>query len=179
MLEDDLFALIDPVLKPLGHALEDGEEFREPPLDVLRYHRRPVRLNWVPVLGRASSVVAVARQPVDIGFSRDGYRAFLDRLARAVNGRFPPARRGLGLGIGLTVLVLTPEPIRPEDDATLATAFAGLARMRVVTLGLLRVNLGQEAMAFALAQDPLYPEPAALADALTPHLKRFVPLIDV
>ncbi len=45
---------------------------------------------------------------------------------------------------------------------------------------LVRVNLGQEAMAFQLAGSPdgLFPEPVALADALTLQFRRFVPLFD-
>ncbi len=43
------------------------------------------------------------------------------------------------------------------------------------------MNLGQEALSFALASGPAeaFPEPAAIADALTPHFRRFVPLIEV
>jgi hypothetical protein len=89
-----------------------------------------------------------------------------------------------GLVIGLTVLVLTPEPIGPDDDATLGQILGGLSarrtRTRAVPLGLLRVNLGQEALAFALVPGPagLFAEPEALADALSLHLRRFVQLID-
>jgi hypothetical protein len=182
LLEEQLFEIIDPIL--VSHQLreEPGEEFREPPLDVLRYYRRPVRLHWLPMLGRAQSVVAVVRQPVDVGVTgspRD-YRAFLSRLAMAVNGRFPPGRR-LGWGsIGLTVVVLTPEPIAAEDDARLEEALKAPSRSRVVTLGLIRLNLGQEAMSFQLAGGPddLFPEPIALADELTARFRRFVPLFD-
>jgi hypothetical protein len=193
MIEDQLFEIIDPVLKAAGAMTEAGEEFRTPPLDVLRYYWRPVRLHRVPLLGRASSVVAVVRQPVDVGFRPDDYRTFLTRLAMAVNGRFPPGtwslRRGFkttgGLVIGLTVLVLTPEPIGPEDDAALAECLGGFSaprsRTRAVPLGLLRVNLGQEALAFALAPGPagLFKEPEALADVLSLQLRRFVPLMEL
>ena len=182
MLEDQFLDLIDPVLKPLGLVEEDGEEFREPPLDVLRYYRRPVRLHWLPLIGRAQSLVAVARQPVDVGLagSARDYRALLTRLAMAANGRFPPGSR-LGWGsIGLTVVVLTPEPIAAEDDALMKLALEAPTRSRVVPLGLLRINLGQEAMAFQLAAGPddLFPEPIAIVDALTSKLRRFVPLFD-
>ena len=37
MIEDELFAIIDDVLRPIGATSDDGEEFRDPPLDVLRY----------------------------------------------------------------------------------------------------------------------------------------------
>jgi len=186
MTEDALFALIDPVEKEAGAVPDEGEEFRSPPLDVLRYYRREVRLHWVPFFGRGLSVVAVARQPVDVGLSAGDYRKFLTRLAMAVNGRFPPWGRGRhpkGLVLGLTAVVLTPEPIGPGDDAVLGEVVSGrpLPRQRAVPLGVIRVNLGQEALSFALASGPegVFTEPAALADALTPHFRRFVPLIEV
>lgn len=182
MLEDQLFDIIGPALTRLGSRLDEGEEFREPPLDVLRYYRRPVRLHWTPMIGRAQSVVAVARQPIDVGLSGTpaDYRALLARLAMAVNGRYPPGRR-LGFGcVGLTAVVLTPEPIAAEDDDRLDAALKAPARSRVVPLGLIRLNLGQEAMSFRVAGGPdgLFPEPVALADALTPRFRRFVPLFD-
>jgi hypothetical protein len=198
MIEDRLYEIVDPVLRAAGAVVEAGEEYRTPPLEVLRYYYRPVRLHWVPFLGRASSVVAVVRQPVDVGFQPDDYRRFLIRLALGVNGRFPPWSgrwprlwlRGRdrsaagGLVIGLTVLVLTPEPIGPDDDAMLGRILGSLkarqTHTRAVPLGLLRVNLGQEALAFALMPGPagLFAEPEALADALSLHLRRFVQLID-
>jgi hypothetical protein len=182
MDEERLFELIDPVLRAAGSVVEDGEEFRAPALDVLRYYRRPVRLHWAPVFGRGQGVVAVARQPADLPFSADGTRAFLTRLAMAVNGRFPPSLSH-GLALGLTAVALTPEPIGPGDDAVLREVVTGrpLPRLRAVPLGVLRVNLGQEALALALASGPgaAFPEPAALADALTPHLRRFVPLLEL
>jgi hypothetical protein len=185
MIEDDFFAIIDPLLRPTGLIAEDGEEYRDPPLDVLRYYRRPVRLHWIPWFGRALSVVAVVRQPLDIGLSVDDYRRFLTRLAMAVNGRFPPWQKQgpRGLVIGLTTLVLTPEPIGPEDDGILSQVLGSLGRTRTraVPFGIIRVNLGQEAISFALASsdDQLFPEPLLLADALTERLRRFVPLMDL
>jgi hypothetical protein len=182
MVEDRLFELIDPVLRASDAMPEEGEEYRAPPLEVLRYYRRPVRLHWMPIVGRGLSIVAVARQPVDVGLSTDGYRTFLTRLAMAANGRFPPSL-SRGLALGLTAVVLTPEPIGPGDDAVLREVVTGspLPRQRAVPLGVLRVNLGQEALAFALASGPAgaFPEPVALADALTPHLRRFVPLLEI
>jgi hypothetical protein len=185
MTEDAFFDLIDPVARGLGSVSEPGEEFRAPALDVLRYYARPVRLSGVPVLGRGLSVVAVARQPVDVGLSAGDYTRFLTRLAMAVNGRFPPwglGWRHAGVVLGMTVAVLTPEPIGPGDDDVLRSVVTGrpLPRQRAVPMGVLRVNLGQEALAFALASGPAdaFPEPAALADALTTHLRRFVPLVE-
>ena len=186
MTEDDLFALIDPLLREAGAVPEEGEEFPQPPLDVLRYHRRAVRLQWLPWFGRGLSVVVVARQPVDVGLSASDYRRFLTRLAMAVNGRFPPWGFGphpKGLVLGMTALVLTPEPIGPGDDAILSALVSGrpLPRQRAVPLGVIRVNLGQEALSYALASGPpgVFTEPLILADALGEKLRRFVPLIDL
>lgn len=178
MLDTDLFRLLDPVLDTLGSKPEDGEEYREPPLDVLRYYRRPVRISRLPILGRATSVVAVIRQPMDIGFSTSGYRTLLSRVAVAVNSRFPPWPLKYGLSIGLTVVVLTPEPIQPDDETILKTTFIGLARMRSVPLGLIRLNLGQEAMASTIANSPdgFFPEAEQVALMLSEHLRRFLPL---
>ena len=180
MIEDDLYDLIDPVFESLGATEEDGEEFRDPPLDILRYRRRPVRLHWLPWLGRAWSVSAVVRQPIDVGL-RDGYPKLLDRLGRAVHSRFPPGRDGRFGSIGLTTIVLTPEPIGPDDDAILQKALAPKTRTRVVPLGLIRLNVGQEAMSMALANGPagLFPEPIELADALTRKFRRFVSLLEI
>jgi hypothetical protein len=193
MIEERFFETIEPVLRTTGAVVEAGEEYRAPPLEVLRYYFRPVRLHWMPLLGRASSVVAVVRQPVDIGFRPDAYQIFLTRLAKAVNGRFPPwaprwprvrtRSAAGGLVIGLTTVILTPEPIGPDDDRVLREILGGVSvrrtRTRAVPLGLLRINLGQEALAFALAPGPagLFFEPEALADGLSVHFRRFVPLV--
>ena len=186
MTEDTFFELIEPVLAGLGCVPEDGEEFRAPPLDVLRYDRRGARLSWIPWFGQGLSVVAVLRQPMDLGNSITDQRTLLTRLAMAVNGRFPPwgwGRHPKGLVLGMTAVVLTPEPITASDDETLRAVVNGrpLPRQRAVPLGMLRLNLGQEALSFALTTAPAgaFPEPIALADALTPHFRRFVPLLDV
>jgi len=177
VLEADFLGRLDEILRQIGSRPDEGEAFGEPPLDVLRYDVRPARLHRVPILGRALGVVATVRQPVDVGLAEGGYPKLLRRIAMAVNGRYPPWP--CGLTVGLTVVVLTPEPIAPGDDAALQSALRTIPRMRSVPLGLLRVNLGQEGLAFALATGPpgLFPEPAALADGLTPHLRRFVEFI--
>jgi hypothetical protein len=179
MLEDQFIDLIEPVLRELGSVREAGESFREPPLDVLGYYPRKVRIGRVPLLGRALGVVMIVRQPVDVEGTQDGYHRLLTRLAMAANGRFPPWQ---GLVIGLTVVVLTPEPIAPGDDAMLRQVLdTKLRRMRAVPFGLLRVNLGQEALALAVNSSPdgIFPEPTRLADLLCEHLRRFVPLIEI
>jgi hypothetical protein len=179
MIEDQLFERMDPLLGSLGASPEDGEEFREPALDVLRYYRRTVRLGAIPFLGRGLGVVAVVRQPVEVDLSDAGYTKLLTRVAMAASGRYPPWK---GLVIGLTCLVLTPEPIGPGDDAVLGRVLGiSLRRYRVVPFGLIRVNLGQEAVSFALKASPdgLFPESEKLADALSEHLRRFVPLLEM
>jgi hypothetical protein len=178
MLEDQFIELIEPITRKAGLVLEDGEEYRDPPLDVLRYYRRAVRLSWVPIFGKALSVVAVVRQAVDIEGSKAGYERLITRLAMAVNGRFPPWK---GAVVGLTAVVLTPEPIGPGDDGMLREVIAvRLRRMRVVPFALIRINLGQEAMALALISSPdsLFTEPVLLADALCDQFRRYVPLIE-
>jgi hypothetical protein len=179
MIEDRFIELIEPILHEGGSVCEPGEEFREPPLDILRYYRRSERLSRVPFLGKALGVVTVARQPVDIDGSQTGYERLQTRLAMAVNGRFPPWH---GLVIGLTSLVLTPEPIGPGDDAMLRQVLnLKLRRMRVVPFGMIRINLGQEAIALAINSGPdgLFPEPGRLADALCEQFRRYVPLVDL
>jgi hypothetical protein len=181
MIDADLFDGLDATLAPLGCRSEDGEEFREPLIDILRYDYRPVRLHWLPWLGKAWSVVAVTRQPIDVGL-KDGYPGLIERIARAANSRFAPGRAGRWGTIGLTCIVLTPEPITADDDTILQAALAKAPRLgRVVPLGVLRLNLGQEAMAMALTTAPsgLFPEPVALADMLTTKFRRFVSLIDM
>ncbi len=179
MIEDEFIELIDPVLIAAGSAWDVGEEFREPPLDVLRYYRRAARLGWLPFLARAQSVVSVVRQPVDIDSSREGYQRLVTRSAMAANTRFPPWK---GLVLGLTIVVLTPEPIAAGDDAVLGEVLAlRLRRMRVVPFGLLKINLGQEAMAMAIGSSPddAFTEPVQLADVLCERFRRYVPLLEM
>jgi hypothetical protein len=179
MVEDRFIELIEPVLRELGSVREAGESFREPPLEVLGYYPRRVRLSRVPFFGRALGMVMVARQPVDVEGTQAGYHRLLTRLAMAANGRFPPWQ---GLVVGLTAVVLTPEPIATGDDAMLRRVVdTKLRRMRVVPFGLLRVNLGQEALALAINSSPdgLFPEPVRLADVLCEHLRRYVPLVEM
>lgn len=182
LLLDDLDALLDATLTSLGGSIEDGEDYGVPPLSVRRYYRRPVKLHRMPVVGRGLSVVALVHAPTDLGATIDDGRALLDRVGRAVNGRFPPLRQGNGLTVGLTVVAITPQPIEPREDAILASVMEARRPVgRALPLGLFRVNLGQEALAFALAEGPdgLFRDPHVLAAALSRPLGRFLaPLTD-
>jgi hypothetical protein len=181
MLDSTLFEIVDTALAPMGARAEAGVSSLEPPFEILRFYHRAVRLHWLPLLGRALSVVAVVREPANLTFSADSYRILLRRIAQAANGRFPPWGRAGGLSIGLTTLAIADQPIGQEDDATLQQALRLPARTRTSALGLIRMNLTQEAMAFALASGPgdLFPEPVALADALTQHFRRYVQPIEM
>ncbi len=175
MIEDRLIERVEPVLHELGSVREPGESFASPALDVLGYYPRSVRLSRIPFLGRALGLVMVARQPVDIEGTLEGYQRLLTRMAMAANGRYPPRT---GWVLGLSAVVLTPEPIQPEDDAMLARALdVRLRRMRSVPFGLFRINLGQEAMAMAIRESPggLFPEPARLGDLLCEQFRRYLP----
>ena len=74
MLEDQFIELIDPLLRAGGSVLEDGEEFREPPLAVLRYYRRSAFAEQDPGL----------RQ----GPERGGGRSAAGRYRRVQGGSF-------------------------------------------------------------------------------------------
>jgi hypothetical protein len=181
MTEDDLFELMDSVLHPLGAASESGDELRGPDLDVLGYYVRPIRLSAMPIIGRGLSVVALCRQPIDVGLAGNGFRALVERLAKVVNTRFPPLRKGRGLLLGMTAVVATPEPIGPDEESILAKTLGPVARTRAVPLGVFRINLGQEAVSFALRRGPegLFTEPDALADAFATRLRRFLPILEL
>jgi hypothetical protein len=178
MLVDDLVKMLDPALAPLGHVAGPGDEYHEPALVLVHQFARPVRLTWVPVLGRATSLVLVARQPVDLDASERGLEMLWTRVARVAAHRFPIRR---GPSLPTTLVVVTPEPIVAGEDERLAAALtAGSVRDRVVRLGLFRVNLGQEALAFAIRRvpDAPLPEPDRVADALSARLGRFLPPLD-
>ena len=180
MLEGDLLDLVDSVLKPLGSETVDGDELREPPLEILRYSVRRVRVSSIPFLGRGLSVVAIARLPIDLATATSD--RLLDRLGDVIGTRFPPLVRGHGLALGFTAVVTTPEPIRGDEEAILDRAVVSARRQRAIPLGLLRVNLGQQACAFALRSGPgdAFPEPLALAEAFSQKFRRYTsfPAID-
>lgn len=182
MTYEEFFEECSQLLRPLHYSSDDGEEFRDPPLDVLRYEVRKVRLHWIPILGRALGVVAIIHQPKDVTASAASHRELLLRVSRAVHGRYPPwPSGGPGLVIGLTTVIVTTDLIAPQDEQFLALALPGPPRSRIVPMGLLRVNLEQEAFAFAIGPSPqdLFPEAMTLADGLSRVLGRFVPPLDL
>ena len=83
--------------------------------------------------------------------------------------------------LGLTAVVATPEPIGADEEAILAKTLGPVARTRAVPLGVFRINLGQEAVSFALRRGPegVFPEPDALADAFVTRLRRFLTILDM
>ncbi len=178
MIESDLLEIVDRALLAAGAILEEGEAFSTPRLEIVRYYRKPERLSPIPIVGRALQVVAVVRQPGDLVGDRGGLRTLLGRLAMAVNGRYPPRAAWV---VGLLPLFLTAEPITPEDDALTRDSTAiTLPPRRVLLTGLFRLNLGQEAMSFAVTRGDDNPFALAetIADALAPNLRRFVPLVE-
>jgi hypothetical protein len=181
MLDSRLFEILDAALGPFGAHTEAGIASLEPPLVIVRFYHRSVRLHWLPLLGRALSVVAIVREPAKLAYTALGFRELLRQVARATGARFPLWGRQGGSSIGLTTVTLATQPIGPEDDSVLQQALKLPARTRAVPLGLVRVNLDQDAMAFALASGPagLFPEPVALADALTQHCRRYVQPIEM
>ncbi|WP_165224140.1 hypothetical protein [Aquisphaera insulae] len=174
MTDENLLELLDPVLRSGGARAEPGEDYRRPPIEILRYYRRELRWNRVPILGRALSVALVSRPMQEDDTGGSSYLRLLERSAMVVGMRYSPWQAAT---IGLTVVGLTTAPIGPETEANLDRALgSSLRRYRVVPLGLIVVNLAQETLAFALRAGPdrLFSEPVAIADALGDRLRRLV-----
>lgn len=83
--------------------------------------------------------------------------------------------------IGLTTVIITTDLISPQDEQFLPLALPSPARSRIVPMGLFRVNLKQEAFAFAIGPSPqdLFPEAITLADGLSRVLGRFLPPLEL
>ncbi|MFM7131715.1 MAG: hypothetical protein ACKO0V_20385 [bacterium] len=156
----------------------EGEEFASPPLDILAYASRPIRLSRLPLFGRGLAVLAITRHPADLRSDTAGIKAWADRLARAVNGQFPPWKRVRPGAILLIAVQLTPEPIRGEDEDRFKPVLGQWTGTRVVPSGIIRINLGQQAMASVLAEGlPRdLPEIARLVDDWSTRFSRFVPM---
>ncbi len=179
MIEADFLDSLNETLEPEGARHEPGEVFETPRLEVLGYYPRRVQLAPIPLVGRGTGVVIVVRQPLDVEGNAKGLETLLGRAAMALNGRYPPWRSWV---VGMAAVILTAEPITPQDDDLLKQAMAlTLPPRRVLSTGLFRINLGQEAVAFAVTQGQGGPfgEPEILADAFSKQFRRFVPLIVV
>ncbi|WP_235905166.1 hypothetical protein [Tautonia marina] len=127
-------------------------------------------------------MVAIIHQPKDVTASAASHRELILRVSRAVHGRYPPwPSGGPGFVIGLTTVIITTDLISPEDEQFLALALPSQARSRIVPMGLFRVNLEQEAFAFAIGPSPqdLFPEAITLADGLSSVLGRFLPPLEL
>jgi hypothetical protein len=176
---DELADLITTTLKPLGFGLEDGEEFRAPPLDLLSYWQRGVRLSRVPIVGKAKAVVALAHQPADLGRSNPLADGWLKRVIAASHARYPPWPSGEGLTLGLTTIFLTRDTLTPDDETSLDHTLTQHRprSSRVVPLAIFLINLEQGAIAqsFGVAMPDVFPEPVALAEVLSTKLGRFMP----
>ena len=64
MLEDDFLENWQKWLDEHGWTHEEGEEFREPALDILGFGVKKIRLSRIPLFGRGLAVVAICRHQV-------------------------------------------------------------------------------------------------------------------
>lgn len=174
----DLLTIVDSALAPRAMRSYEGQAYQKPSLEVIGHRTRPVRTSRIPIVGRSLSLVAVVAQPGDVGLDDPGAAEVLTRLGTVMAVRHPPTE---GLSLVASTIVVTREPIVPEDDAILARALIDRPRLRLVPLALFKVNLGLEALSFSLRGGPpgLFPEPQLLADALCSRLRRFVPKIEL
>lgn len=181
MTEDDFRDWLDSLLRPLEFVVENGAESQNPKIDILGYYVRRIRISPIPILGRGLSVVAVCRTPEDVSRAANGCYSIIERLGIVANSQFPPIRKGRGLTVGITAIVLTDSPITASDDTVLAEALNPVPKTRVVPLGIIRVNLEQEAVGFALKRGPegLFPETDVLTTAFTERFRRFLPLVEL
>jgi hypothetical protein len=99
-------------------------------------------------------------------------------LAKAANGRFPPWKDKRPGAILLIAVQLTPEPIKDSDEERLKSVLGHWTGTRVVPASLVRINLGQGAMASILAEGlPRdLPEIGRLLDGWSASFPRFVPM---
>ena len=179
MTEDNLRDWLDSSMRDLGCVFEPGNEQQSPPLEVLGYYVRRVRLSWLPILGQGLGVVAVCRMPSDLSGSVAAYRPLISRISELVNSRFPPIRKGRGITLGLTTIVLTDDTISTDEDSRLAHVLEPVLRTRVVPLAIFVVNIEQDTFASSLKRGPegLFPEPEAIADNLASKFRRYLPLV--
>ncbi len=178
MLEDDFLENWQKWLEEQGWKHEEGEEYRDPALDILGMGVKNIRLSRIPLFGRGLAVVAICRHPFDLSSDSSGLKQWTDRLAKAVNGRFPPWKVKRPGAILLIAVQLTPEPIKDADEERLKSVLGHWTGTRVVPAALVRINLGQGAMASILAEGlPRdLPEIGRLLDGWSAKFQRFVPM---
>ena len=178
MLEEDLLENWQNWLGEQGWTYEEGEEYREPALDILGLGMKKIRLSRIPLFGRGLAVVAICRHPFDLRSDSEGLKQWIERLARAVNGRFPPWKMKRPGAILLIAVQLTPEPIQDVDEERLKSVLGQWTGTRVVPASVVRINLGQGAMASILAEGlPRdLPEIGQLLDNWAGRFQRFVPM---
>lgn len=181
MTEDDLRDWLDSAMRDLGCVFEPGNEQQSPPLEVLGYYVRRVRITWVPIVGQGLSIVAVCRMPSDLTGTERIYRDLIERLSELVNSRFPPIFKSRGITLGLSVIVLTNQMISADEDSRLARVLEPVLRTRVVPLSIFVVNLEQDTFASSLKRGPegLFPESESIADGFASKFRRFLPLINL
>lgn len=178
MLEPDLLEEFRAWLTDNSWQYDEGEEFHQPPLDLLALGVKRIRLSRVPLFGRGLAVVAICRHPQDLRSDSTGLKQWADRLAQAVNGRFPPWKIRRPGAILLIAVQLTPEPITAADEDRLKTVLGHWTRTRVIPAALVRINLGQMAFSSILADGltQSLPEIGSLVDTWASQFQRFVPL---
>ncbi|MBI1322723.1 hypothetical protein GC170_06010 [bacterium] len=178
MTEDDFLSTWSTWQKAHSWSPDPGEVYAEPPLEILGYATKPVRLSRVPVFGRGLAVVAITRHPVDLMSDAVGLQAWVERIGKAVNGLHPPWKSRRPGAVLLTAVQLTPEPIRGEDEERFKAALGHWTGTRVVPAAIVRINLGQHAMASMMAEGlPRdMPELGELIDIWAGDFHRFVPM---
>jgi hypothetical protein len=178
MTEEDFLEDWNVWLKANDWSPDPGETYAEPPLEVLAYASRPIRLSRLPVFGRGLAVIAVSRHPIDLMSDSSGLRMWVERVGKAVNGLHPPWKSRRPGAILLTAIQLTPEPIRSEDEERFKPVLGHWTGTRVVPAAIVRINLGQHAMASMMAEGlPRdMPELGELIDSWASVFHRFVPL---
>jgi hypothetical protein len=174
----DLLRLVDTALAPGAMLAHEGQAYQKPRLDVIRHYTRRVRTSWLPLVGRALSLVAVVEHPDDLTLDASGCRTLLERVGTVMSARHSPFE---GLSLAISTLVVTQNPIEPDDDPMLAKGLVPQPRLRMVPLALFKINLSDTTMAQSYRAGPgdLFPEPALLSDVLCRSLRRYVPFLDV
>lgn len=175
---DLLLEMLDVLLRRDACVRSAGDEYQDPPLEVAAYYPKSVRLHWLPWVGRGLSLTAVVRRLAPCPFDPDACTGLIRQVDSAARRRFPAWRYGPALG--LTLMEVTDQPIEPGDDSVLQKVLERPVRTRSVPLGLFRLNLEQEAMAFALrnvAGDE-FAQPKVVAEALSERFRRYVSLLN-